>query len=796
MAKNLIKKKKDRYEGDPFMIEQDVADAMRQAMLVFGANTNFMRQIPNLIDGLKPVERRILYCMYKMGLRPNKDTVKSAAIAGNTMSLYHPHGDAAIYDVMVRLAQYWKMNVPLLDAASSFGNQYGDPASAMRYTETRLTKFAWDCFFDVFDIDNVFTRPTYDNKGEEPEYLPSKYPVGLFNGCFGIGSGIKVDIPPHNPGEVMEYALNRLRFPDKKLKPFYPDSPTGADIVDDGTLDDMFNGGEGKILYRGIIQIDYEANALLLYNPPPMVAMDNVLQKISEMRKAGAIKGMISMNRQMVNDSAGLVYYFKSEIDLDEVARLIYKHTGMETTLPVRFIALDNYREVRYGFGRYIDDWIEIRRDYLNVVYTKQLINIYEEYHILEIILRIFEGKNAHKTIDYIREKDDAEVIEYLMKKFDITSLQARTIIGMNIGKFSKTSIKKYKERLPELKKERKRLEGILNDQSKIDDIIMSDLEEGIRKYSYPRRSRIIKLDGREAIPNTRHKVVITANGYAKKLSMATNTVGDLKDGDTPIDIIEINNTEDLLIVDTKGTIHRLPVSKLSHSELSEPGNAIYELVKLKGDICSVLPKPSPGNLPEEDVYLMMVTTEGMIKKTNVKEFINMKSSVIGMKVDKTDTIVDVKYVLGEKNDIIVYTEEGMGMRYPSAEIKDTGRASKGITALNRDLADPVRGFCVVKPKDKFIFCLTEKGKAKKCDLKQFRSMKRDSKALRLITLDNGDGINIIKTVKGKETFQVMLRSEVTQIKVKEIDELPRLSKGTKVIPVRRGESIIRVNEL
>ena len=794
MAK--IKKRKDKYEGDKFLIEQDVADAMKEAMLVYGANTNFMRQMPNLIDGLKPVERRILYGMYKMGLGPNKPTVKSARISGEVMSSFHPHGDSSIYDVMVRMTQPWKMNATFLVAASSFGNQYGDPAAAMRYTETKLTPVAWDCYFDGFDINNVFTRPTYDGRSEEPEYLPSKYPVGLWNGCFGIGSGVKVDIPPHNPAETMEYALQRIQFPEKKLKPFYPDSPTGSDIIDDGMLDEVFKGGAGKIKYRGRIDIDYDQNAILLYNAPPMVMMDTVLKDISELRQKGVIKGMISMDRQMVDGSAGLLYYFKKEIDLDEVVRVIYRNTGMESTLPVKFIALDDYREVRYGFGQFIDNWIDIRREYLTVLHTKKLIKIHEEIHMLEIILRIFEGKNAHKTIDYIREKEDSEVIAYLMEKHGITSLQAKTIVQMNIGKFSKTSIKKYKERLPELEKELKRLDKLVNNTDKIDEIIIRDLEEGIRKYGRPRRSRIIKLNGEEMVPNTLHKVVVTSEGYAKKLSTVTDTIGELKDGDIPINIIEARNTQSLLIVDTKGHIHRLPISKLKASELTEHGNAIYDLVKLKGDICCTLIMPDEEDLPEDDqVYLMMVTAEGMIKKTNVREFISMKSSILGMKVEGKDIVVDTKYVLGEDNDIIVFTEEGMGMRYPSAEVKDTGRASKGITALNRDLADPIKGFCIVKPKDKFIFALTEKGKAKKCDLKQFRTMKRDSKALRVISLDEGDGINTIKTVRGKESFRILMRGGIERIKMKEVDELPRLSKGNKMIPVRRGDGIVSVQE-
>lgn len=796
MGKQFKKKDRVKYQGDRNLLEEDISVAMTNAMLVFGANTNFMRQLPNLIDGLKPVERRILYCMFKLGLKPEKEALKSSKIVGDTMSTYHPHGDTTIYDVLVRMAQHWKMNLILTSPEGSFGNQYGDGASAMRYTESKLTKFAWDCYFDGFDVDNVFTRPNYDNKTVEPEYLPSKYPVGLFNGCFGIGSGIKVDIPPHNPGEVMEFTIERIKNPNAVPRIFYPDSPTGCDIIDNGSLDKLFFTGTGTIGYRGIIEPDFEENSLTLYNAPPMVAMDNVLKKISELRQKNIIKGMINMDREMIGESAGLVYYFKKEIDIMEIRKLIFKYTAMETTLPVKFIALDNYEKSQYSFVRYIDEWIEIRREYKNIIYTKKLIKTYERIHTLKTLLMIFDGKNAHKTIDYIKENKRADVVPYLMKKFDISSLQANTIVGMSLGQFSKDSMANYRAMLPELEKERKNIDKILSNSDKIDEIIIEELKEGIKKYGYPRRSRVIKLDGEESVPNTKHKIVITSNGFVKKLPINATSIGELSEGDIPTDIIEISNPEDLMVIDNTGMIHKLPVSKLTNSELSAHGESVTDYIKIKGRVCCIIPKPNPETITAESgVYMLFVTKNGMIKKTNVHEFVNMKSSIIGMKVDKDDEVISVKLIIGEDKDILVYTENGMGMRYPSAEIKETGRTSKGIIAINKDEDDLVKGIDVVKEKDKFILCLTDKGKAKKCELKDFRAMKRTTKALRLITLDDNENIKLIQTVKGNEEFKVFMKNDTLSLKVKEVDTLPRLSKGNKVIPVRKGDYIIDIKE-
>lgn len=792
-----IKANKNRYLGDKKMQYQDISIAMTDAMLVFGANTNYMRQLPNLLDGLKPVERRVLYMMYKLGLRPSAGSLKSSKIVGDTMSTYHPHGDSSIYDVLVRMAQYWKMNLILTEPEGSFGNQYGDGASAMRYTESKLTKFAWDCYFSDFDISNVFTRPSYDDKSVEPEYLSAKYPVGLFNGCFGIGSGVKVDIPPHNPGEVMHVAIERIKDPEARVKPFHPDSPTGSDIIDNGTLDELFYNGKGKIAYRGIIEADFDDNALILYNPPPMVAMDGIIQAVSDLRQKGIIKGMINMHRNMIEGSAGLVYYFKKEIDILEVRKLIFKHTAMSKTLPVNFIALDNYSQVNYGFLRYIDEWIEIRRQYKETKITKQLIQAHEDIHTLEILLRIFDGKNAHKTIDYIKDNKTADVVPYLMDKFDITSLQAKKIVDMRLGAFSKDSMKRYKDNLPVLQKEKKRLEKLLNDSTKIDKEIIEELEEGIKKYGGARKSKIIKLNGEESVPNTKHKIVVTTGGFIKKLPISASSIGDLREGDIPLDIIEISNPEDLMVIDTTGMIHKLPVSKLVNNEMTDLGQQITDYVKLKGNICSILPKPNADTIREEHgVYMLMVTANGMVKKTNVYEFVNLKSSIVGMKVDKGDEVIGVKLTIGEDKDVLIYTESGAGIRYPSSDIKETGRTSKGIIAINKDEDDTVKGIDVINEKDKYILCLTDKGKAKRCDLKQFRTMKRGTKALRLITLDDGESIKLVQTIKGNESFKVFMKNDTLELNSKDVDELPRLAKGAKVLPVRRGDHIIDIKEV
>lgn len=789
----------DVYKGDSNVVEEELSLACTDSMQVFFANTNLMRQIANLIDGLKPVQRRILVAMYNMGLRPGGKPVKSVSIVAKTMDEYHPHGDSSIYGSLVSFAQWWSTRFVMADPKSNFGGQSGEPAAAFRYTETTFTRFAWDAYFTEYSLDNVMTKPTYTRKSLEPEYLPAKYPMALLLGCFGIGQGIQVGIPSFRPDQVFDLAIELLENPKFDDPLIMPDSLTYCDIVDEGNFEEICRTGKGTIKYRANLELDHDNNVILIRSLPPQVTMDKVKEKIVELHESGAIKGYLdTFSRPEVSlckedGAAGLIVKFRKEVDINEIANILYKHAGLTKTMHINFVYLDNYKEVSYGTLDYMREWLEYRREFKQIDFSKKMIKTVEELHNLDTILMIFDGKNAEKALKVARNSTRDVLEEYLMKEFKISSLQAKAISKMSISAFAKDNIEKLKKEYEELEKYRDEIKKLLSNPKKIDKIIKKELLEGKEKYGNDVRSRIIKIDGEESVANTRHMVVFTKGGYVKKLAHDAKTIGHIETGDNPTEVCFCDNREDIMVFTSTGKVFKLPVSSIPNTLPEEPGNAVSDFIKIKGSIKAIIPKPSKKLVIEPNTqFIVMITANGVIKKTDVTNFQNMRNELAAMTIEKGDELVDVKVMLGEQ-EVLVYTDAGMGVRYSAEEVRETGRAAKGISGIAKDDFEKVKGFDIVSPKDKYILCFTSKGKAKKCDLDNFRTMKRTSKPLRIITLDEGEDIVLIKTIKGKEELVVFMKSEVYRIDAREIDVLSRMAKGVKKIGVRKGDEIIDV---
>lgn len=803
MSKKRKKIDRSTYTGDKNVIQQELSVTCTDAMQVFYANTNLMRQISNFVDGLKPVERRILYVMYLLKIFPNKRSVKCAKIVGDVMSDFHPHGDSSIYGTLVKMAQWWSMRHILTSPDGNFGDQAGEPAAAFRYTTSKLTQFAMDAYFEDFDIENAPTKESFDRRFEEPEYLPAKYPMALLLGCFGIGQGIQVSIPSFRPESVFEKALNVLDDPLYNDPLMYPDSPTFCDIIDEGKFEEMCRTGNGQIKYRARADLDYDKNEIIIRAIPPQTNTLSIKEKVIELHEKGVLKGYVDFfidNDQALSDLSGATGFrikFKKEIDIASALAILFKQTALQKTLAVNFVYLDNYQEVSYGVIDFLREWIDNRREQKQIMYTKKKIRTYERMHTLETFLMIFDGKNAEKALNVVRTAEDRdEVIKYLMKDFKISSLQATSIANMRISSFTKKYIANAKEEYKVLSKDYERYNKILSSSKQIDKIIRKELEDGMEKYGKEIRSKIITVDGEETISNTRHIVVYTKDGYLKKLPHNSASIGYVEPGDYPVEITVIDNREDLMVFDSTGKIYKVPVSKIPSSELNERGEKAISFIKLKGDVKAIIPKPGVSSIPREgSVFVVMLTKNGIIKKTDALNFVNMRGDLIGMTVDDGDELIGAKVMVGNK-EVLVYTDSGMGVRYSTEEVRESGRTAKGVTAITKDDFDEVIGFDIVSEKDKFIFCLTDKGKAKKCTLDNFRTMKRSSKPLRIITLDEGESVKNICTVQGNEDFRIFMKNENLTLNMKEVDILPRMAKGNKVIPVRKGDTIIDIKRI
>lgn len=774
----------------------NISKACTEYMQIFGANNNLMRHLPGVLDGLKIGERRILYTMYMMGLSYNTPFTKVASICGNTLD-YHPHGETPIYETLVKLAQPWNNIQTLIQGSGNFGNAAGASAASGRYIEARLSYYAYKCFFEEFSPDIVDMKRNYLDNKSEPEFLPSRYPNVLINNTFGIGYGLSTSICTYNLKEVLEATIDLIQNPDIEDIVLYPDSPTGAHIVDEGQFEEISRTGKGKFKMRGVIEIDEENNILHVKSTPLFVYWETIKKKIFELLNDG--KNNLMRDFRDSSDGTHIHYkiYLKKEVDPYVVVSSIYSQTNMEKTFPVVFKLIEDWADNDYTIKSILQTWVDFRRETKRRYYNTKLLKFKERQHILEILLFILNKDNAEKTITIIKKSENKkEIVSKLMKEYGISSLQADTIAEMRLSAFSKEAYKKYIAEKENVDKTVKDLEKLVRSAKKIDKIIIEELEEGIRLFGEERRSKIISLDNEVKIRDTDHVVVFTKNGFVKKLPDNVKGTGFIHQGDYPIEVIRCKNTSELLIFDETGKITKLPVHEIRGCAITSEGMKLSEYRSVSGDITTVKIRPEISTLEsfKEPVYFIMITKNGIIKKTLASSYSNIKNELLGMILKDDDKLICVKMLVGDK-DILVYTNKGFGVRFNSSEIRESSRMTVGVKAISMSDDENIIGMDILNSKDKYILVITQKGLSKKCTLDTFKTMNRADKPLRIITLDDSDELFTIQTIKGNETFDVFMKNGIEVIKAENILELPRLSKGKKVIPVKKGDLIVKIFE-
>jgi len=776
--------------------ERNISEACTEYMQIFGSNNNLMRHLPGVLDGCKIGERRILYTMWKLGLNYNKPFLKVASIVGNTLS-YHPHGEAAVADTLVRMGQHWNNTQCMVEGSGNFGSISGSSAASGRYIEARLSYYAYKCFFEDFSEDIIDTKMNYLGTEIEPEYLPAKYPNALINNVFSIGYGVSSSICTYNLKEVLEATIELIQDPDIENIVLYPDSATGAHIIDEGQFESISKTGKGRFKMRGVIDIDDENNILHIRSTPLMVYWEKIKKSVFDILTDG--KNSLMKDFKDESDIGHMHYkvFLKKEVDPYSVVNTIYSKTQMEKSFPVNFKLIEDYEDNDYNIKSLLQVWIDFRRDTKRRYYNHKLLKSRERQHILSILLFILNKDNAENTIKIIKKSENnKEIVSKLMKTYGISSLQATTIANMRMSAFSKEAYRKYQTEKEEIDKEVEKLEKIVRSSKKIDKIIIDELKEGIKLFGEERRSKIITIDNEVKIRNTNHTIVFTNNGYVKKLPEDVSNIGYLEQGDYPIEVIHANNTSELLIFDASGKISKLPVHKLQGVALTNIGNKLSEFITTSGKIVGVRLKPTEefiDNL-KEPLYYLMVTKNGIIKKTAASAYVNIKNELLGIILNDGDELLCVKPLLGDK-DIITFSEKGFGVRYHSTEVRETSRLSKGVIAGTFSENDRIVGLDILNKNDKYIMVITNKGNMKKCSLDTFKTMNRMDKPLRIVSIDNNDSIFKIRTIRGNEKFKVYTKENIVEFKAEDVIELPRMSKCKKMIPVNRGNMLVELVE-
>ena len=792
------------------VIKVNIASAAEEYACIFGANKNLYRVTPCTYDGLRPGKRRMLYTWWKQCGKPQDtkpETMKKLArrqkvndVKSSTTNI-HPHGDSAIYETIVNEGQPFRNNVLLINKKGNYGNINGEAAAADRYIEMGMTEYTVDCFFDHFEDYCVPMQETYNGMDVEPIFLPSKYPHILFNPQFsGIGYGLASNIPPFNVTEVLEAVIKLVKNPDAKIM-LIPDFKFGCDIVDTGEFKKINKTGEGKLTVQGSYTIDPIANVIRITSLPLNVYAKPWIESIIPYcQKGGVLEGKIKDIRNNTDESnVNISLYLDSQSNPDDIIEFLLEKTTLRLTHAISLKTVEDYCIYEYGIKSLLENWIDYRRDTIRYMYNNKLVRAMEKQHTNEVMLMVFNGDNATDTIKICRESiNRSDTITKLMKRYNITSLQAGAIADMKMYQFNKDTYARFKEEKKALKEENKRILSILESDSSVDEIIVQEMEEGIKKYGHPRHSRIIKLDGGEdESPDTMHLIGISKSGYIKKLkSKKGMTIGQVGKDNRNVTILEIGNRESILVISSDGTLSKIPISSIPDMKADDIGVEIKRYFTGSGDIVAVLRAPSEkASVAMKDTEFMMITRMGYAKRTPYGDFVlkNGKSQSL-IKLNEGDVLSKVVMVSDPSHDVVICTSMGNGIRLPIKEINQISKAGKGSRVIALKPEEDVTDLCIINPSIKNLLYITSSGKMKITDLKYFSRMEKRNKPIQLITLDTTEQLIGVASVKKSDMIKLYGKKggdDYDPIEVSSIPVRARISKGERVVKTIRGDFIV-----
>lgn len=782
------------------IVGKNLLEQYKQDMQAYSLIVNRRRAIPDIRDGLKLSQRRVIETMY-YHLNCETSFTKVSNITGRMMAELHPHSAAS--DTLVGMEQDFSNNVTLIEGQGNFGAFTGKGQAADRYIEARLSKFTREAIIaEMKEHRNVVDLiPNYLGTCLEPEYFPVKIPLLLINGTSGIGLGLISAVPKHNLAEVIDATINLMKHPNASVV-LVPDSPMPCEIIDTDWKK-ICNTGNGKYKSRGIIDIEeYKGKpALVIKSIPDSVFLDSVTDKIEELISKNVIIGISDMQAEHYKDkSTGkeimrFVIVLKKGSDANFIRDLIYKHTAMETTHSVNFEALQGIDLVRFSYKSYLQYFIDFRRVTKFRLYCNRLQAVQTKFHEKDAYIKVLESGEMDNIINMIRKSDrtDAELIEYLVKKINITDLQAAFIINSNLKNLSKRYLNKYKEEAKNYSiLADQYLEKITNDD--FDQEIIEELLYFKQKYGRPRQSKIITQADANNIPNGEFKVIITENNFIKKVHI-NDTIGSFR-GDTPKYILKVENINNILIFDEFGKIFKLPVHKIPFTDKSSAGTDIRLLIKnLTSDIKTIMYENVVEELSKSTSkhFLNVVTKMGNIKKLDLEDFLAVPpSGIIYIKLEPGDSIQDLE-IIHHNLDVIVYSDTHL-LRIKSSSVPHLKRNAKGVRSIGLDNNQTVDGLSVIYPNATHIVVVTEEGMVNKFDAVALPTLSRGKKGTK-IKLKAKDKIHSVFGVNDENILRVITKNQKYDIPIKDIESMTSVSLGTKLISTK-GDNILKCSVL
>ena len=779
--------------------EMETNDYIKEMMLLYGINISVFRACAALLDGLIPVKRRMLYTFYKKGAFHNRPMKKADDLLGPIVGL-HPHGPMSINNSFKNSIKEWETNAKLFDLQGNSGSMTGDSAAATRYLGTRLSLYSMKCFFDDFDEDITEMVDDATRQGKEPLYIPAKYPNFLLSLVTGVAWGNSMNIPPYNLTEVFRLTQELIKNPNLTNVYLYPDSPRGYQIIENPDIIEICEKGRGSLKIQAILEYNEEENYISVRGLPEQKFMDDILATISKLVKEGKLPGVKTFKDRTELEDVEFWVILNKNADPEMVKWDLYNRVGLRTHVDINMNYAGRLNMMPMGIREALLFWIHSRIDTVQRLYNKRLSRKKERNHILDGIIMMLSEDNIHKTIDIVKNSEsDKEAAELLMKEYDVTSYQCAIITDLKINQLNSKSREKFQKEKDAIPKEIAELESIVTSRDKIKEIIYDDLEEGIELFGTPRRCQIISSV--DVLPPRLFFNVILTKKFIKKMSTYTNVVGQLDSDDEVISVFSsVPDDSKLHIIDNYGKCYTINIKKIDVNEMSARGTNLANSIGISGiPIRSFIEN---DQYDPEKYSLVIFTKLGFIKKSPLPQYLKSRMNIRGIVLNKGDEVCYMAISSNEENSAekykytLVYTVNGFGISIDINDISTTERMTKGTRYLALEEGDYVKAAFQTNA-DK-VFILTEKGYGKICLLDDiFKSSKRRVSMIRLSGLHDGDNIFIIIPLKeddlDKKVTCFMQSGEKLVLNLSDVQQTTRVSKGKRLIHVKRGDSIIKI---